>query len=179
MEAYIADWLSLIVRWLHLITGIAWIGASFHFIWLDNSLQNPPQWKKDMGIKGDIWSIHGGGIYEFNKYHLAPPQWPVTLHWFKWEAYTTWITGIFLMVAVYYFQAQSFLLGPDNWIADPRMAVIASIGFIGLGLGFYELAVRSPLKHNYLLFTVAIVLYMTLLSWLSVPGLCPEKRYRP
>ena len=168
MEAYIADWLSLIVRWLHLITGIAWIGASFHFIWLDNSLQNPPQWKKDMGIKGDIWSIHGGGIYEFNKYHLAPPQWPVTLHWFKWEAYTTWITGIFLMVAVYYFQAQSFLLGPDNWIADPRTAVIASIGFIGLGLGFYELAVRSPLKHNYLLFTVAIVLYMTLLSWLSV-----------
>ena len=67
MEAYITDWFSLIVRWIHLITGIAWIGASLHFIWLDNSLQEPPKWKKDKGIKGDNWSIHGGGNYDFNQ----------------------------------------------------------------------------------------------------------------
>jgi uncharacterized membrane protein len=168
IEAYFVDWFSLIVRWLHLITGIAWIGASLHFIWLDNSLQDPPQWKKDKGIKGDIWSIHGGGIYEFNRYHLAPPEWPATLHWSKWEAYTTWITGIFLIVAVYYLQAQSFLVGPDNWIADPQIAVLASIGFLGLGIGFYELAVRSALKHNAPVFAVLIVIYLTFLSWLSV-----------
>lgn len=168
MEAYIVDWFSLIVRWLHLITGIAWIGASFHFVWLDNSLQDPPQWKKDKGIKGDLWAIHGGGIYEFNKYNLAPPQWPVSLHWSKWEAYTTWITGSFLIVAVYYLRAQSFLVGPENWISDADTAIVASIGFLTLGVGFYELAVRSPLKHNALLFACILVLYLSLLSWLSV-----------
>lgn len=168
MEAYIVDWFSLIVRWLHLITGIAWIGASLHFIWLDNSLQEPPQWKKDKGIKGDLWAIHGGGIYEFNKYHLAPPSWPTTLHWSKWEAYTTWITGTFLIVAVYYLQAQSFLVGPDNWISDPQLAVAASVGFLTLGIGFYELAVRSPLKHKAMAFAILIVFYLTFLSWLSV-----------
>ena len=86
METYIIEWLSLIVRWLHVITGVAWIGASFYFVWLDNSLQNPPQWKKDKGIKGDLWAIHGGGIYEVAKYRLQPEQMPETLHWFKWEA---------------------------------------------------------------------------------------------
>ena len=93
METYLLDWLSLIFRWLHLITGIAWIGASFYFIWLDNSLENPPQWKKDKGIKGDLWAVHGGGIYEVAKYHGAPEAMPTTLHWFKWEAYSTWLTG--------------------------------------------------------------------------------------
>ncbi len=167
MEAYLTDWFSLIVRWIHLITGIAWIGASLHFIWLDNSLKEPPQWKKDKGIKGDNWSIHGGGIYEFNKYSLAPPEWPATLHWSKWEAYSTWISGTLLMVAVYYIQAQSYLVGPDNWISDPSLAVAASVGFLALGLGFYELAVRSPLKHQSMLFAVVIVFYLTFLSWLA------------
>ena len=167
MEAYITDWFSLIVRWIHLITGIAWIGASLHFIWLDNSLQEPPKWKKDKGIKGDNWSIHGGGIYEFNKYALAPPAWPATLHWSKWEAYSTWLSGTLLMVAVYYIQAQSYLVGPDNWISDPSLAVGASIGFLGLGLGFYELAVRSPLKHQPMLFAFIIVIYLTFLAWLA------------
>ena len=89
MEAYALEWVSLIFRWLHLITGIAWIGASFYFVWLDNSLEEPPQWKKDKGIKGDLWAIHGGGIYEVAKYHNEPEKMPETLHWFKWEAYTT------------------------------------------------------------------------------------------
>jgi len=167
MEAYLTDWLSLIIRWIHLITGIAWIGASLHFAWLDNSLEEPPQWKKDKGIKGDNWSIHGGGIYEFNKYALAPPTWPTTLHWSKWEAYSTWISGTLLMVAVYYIQAQSYLVGPDNWITEPTTAVLASVGFLALGLGFYEIAVRSPLKHQPMVFAVVIVIYLTFLSWLA------------
>ena len=82
MESYILDWLQLIFRWLHVITGIAWIGASFYFVWLDNSLEPPPQWKRDKGIKGDLWAIHGGGIYEVSKYQLAPEAMPETLHWF-------------------------------------------------------------------------------------------------
>jgi uncharacterized membrane protein len=119
MESYIVDWLGLIFRWLHLITGIAWIGASFYFIWLDNSLETPPQWKKDKGIKGDLWAVHGGGIYEVAKYHGAPEAMPSTLHWFKWEAYSTWLTGMALLVLLYYVGAESYLI-------DPRVAELSA-----------------------------------------------------
>ena len=85
------DWFSLFIRWFHVIAGVAWIGASFYFIWLDNNLRTPPKWKQDKGIKGDLWAIHGGGFYEVAKYAYGPEKMPETLHWFKWEAYTTWL----------------------------------------------------------------------------------------
>jgi uncharacterized membrane protein len=129
MESYILDWVQLVFRWLHVITGIAWIGASFYFVWLDNSLQEPPQWKKDKGIKGDLWSIHGGGIYEVAKYELAPEKMPETLHWFKWEAYTTWLTGMVLLIVVFY-------LGADSYLIDKRVADLSQWQAIGLGVGF-------------------------------------------
>ena len=148
MESYILDWVQLIFRWLHLITGIAWIGASFYFVWLDNSLENPPQWKKDKGIKGDLWAIHGGGVYEVAKYQLAPEQMPAQLHWFKWEAYTTWLTGMVLLSVIYY-------LGADAYLIDKRVADLTQMQAIGLGLAylaggwvFYELLCRSPLGRN-------------------------------
>lgn len=148
MESYIIDWASLIFRWLHLITGIAWIGASFYFVWLDNSLQNPPEWKKDKGIKGDLWAIHGGGIYEIAKYQLSPEQMPTTLHWFKWEAYTTWITGMMLLGIIYY-------LGADSYLIDKRVADLSQWQAISIGIGFliggwiaYELLCSSPLGKN-------------------------------
>lgn len=167
MEAYLLDWFSVIVRWLHLITGIAWIGASLHFVWLDNSLEDPGEDKKAQGIKGDLWSIHGGGIYNFNKYTLAPPVWPGVLHWSKWEAYTTWLTGSLLIIAVYYLQAQSYLVGVDKWIADPGVAVAASIGYLLSGLLVYETLVRSPLRHQAALFALLIVLFIALQCWLA------------
>ena len=148
MEAYFFDWLQLIFRWLHLITGIAWIGASFYFVWLDNSLEEPPQWKKDKGIKGDLWSIHGGGIYEVAKYELAPEKMPATLHWFKWEAYTSWLTGMVLLIVIFY-------LGADSYLIDKRVADLTQFEAVGLGLGFlvsgwviYELLCKSPLAKN-------------------------------
>ena len=113
MDPYITDWLNLILRFLHLVTCIAWIGASFYFIWLDNHLLEPPQWKSDKGVKGDLWAIHGGGFYEVSKYRLAPAVLPDTLHWFKWEAYSTWITGFLLLSLMYYVGAQSYLIDPD------------------------------------------------------------------
>jgi uncharacterized membrane protein len=79
----VLEWLNLAFRWFHVVAGIAWIGASFYFIWLDLSLRTPPQWKTDQGVKGDLWAIHGGGIYEVAKYQLRPPEMPVKLHWFK------------------------------------------------------------------------------------------------
>ncbi len=148
MESYLFDWLQLIFRWLHLITGIAWIGASFYFVWLDNSLEEPPQWKKDKGIKGDLWSIHGGGIYEVAKYELAPEKMPETLHWFKWEAYTTWLTGMVLLIVIFY-------LGAESYLIDKRVADLTQLQAVGLGLGFlisgwviYEVLCSTPLAKN-------------------------------
>lgn len=148
MESYIIDWFSLIFRWLHVITGVAWIGASFYFVWLDNHLQNPPQWKTDKGIKGDLWAIHGGGIYEIAKYQLSPEQMPTTLHWFKWEAYSTWLTGMVLLTIIYY-------LGADSYLIDKRVADLSQLQAISIGVGFligswvlYELLCASPLGKN-------------------------------
>ena len=167
MEAYFVDWFSVIVRWLHLITGIAWIGASLHFAWLDNSLEEPDEDQKAQGIKGDLWAIHGGGIYNFNKYALAPPTWPSVLHWSKWEAYTTWITGTLLMVAVYYLQAQSYLVGSDKWIVDPNVAIAASVGYLLSGMLVYEALVRSPLRHQAMLFAGLLAVFIALQCWLA------------
>ena len=167
MEAYFVDWFSVIVRWLHLITGIAWIGASLHFAWLDNSLEEPDEDKKAQGIKGDLWAIHGGGIYNFNKYALSPPTWPSVLHWSKWEAYTTWITGTLLMVAVYYLQAQSYLVGSGKWIVDPNVAIAASVGYLLSGMLVYEALVRSPLRHQAMLFAGLLAVFIGLQCWLA------------
>jgi len=88
MEGYILEWLNLLGRWVHLVTGIAWIGASFYFVWLDNSLETPKNEPDvERGVGGEIWSVHGGGFYHAQKYTVAPPELPETLHWFKWEAY--------------------------------------------------------------------------------------------
>src|SRR5262249_9767838 len=95
MEAYLVEWANLLVRWLHLIAGIAWIGASFHFIGLDLSLERPKQERdRAKGVMGEQWAVHGGGFYHKQKYLLAPPALPERLHWFKWEAYTTWLSGM-------------------------------------------------------------------------------------
>ncbi len=158
MDPYIAEWLNLILRFLHLITGIAWIGASFYFVWLDNHLQPPPQWKADKGIKGDLWAIHGGGFYEVAKYQLAPEKMPTTLHWFKWEAYTTWLTGFALLIVMYYVGAESYLI-------DPRIADITQIQAIIIGLSVifgswlvYEVMCTTKLADHSIVF--ALVLFI-------------------
>ncbi len=165
MESYFFDWLQLIFRWLHLITGIAWIGASFYFVWLDNSLEEPPQWKKDKGIKGDLWSIHGGGIYEVAKYQLAPEKMPETLHWFKWEAYTTWLTGMVLLIVIFY-------LGADSYLIDKRVADLTQLQAVSLGVAFlvsgwviYELLCKSPLAKNGFLIGGALIAVAVLFTY--------------
>ncbi len=111
MEAYIVDWLNILGRWVHFITGIAWIGSSFYFIWLDNHLDAPQEAADDeKGVGGELWSVHGGGFYHAQKYRVAPRHLPEALHWFKWEAYTTWITGMFLLILVYWYGAEVYLV---------------------------------------------------------------------
>lgn len=159
MDPYIAEWLNLLFRFLHLITGVAWIGASFYFVWLDNHLEEPPQWKADKGIKGDLWAVHGGGFYEVAKYRLAPPEIPQTLHWFKWEAYTTWITGFLLLSLMYYVGAESYLI-------DKRIAELTQWQAISIGLGaivggwlVYDTLCKTKLsEHGALLGLILLVL---------------------
>ncbi len=165
MDPYINEWLNLIIRFAHLITGIAWIGASFYFVWLDNHLQKPPTWKQDKGISGDLWAIHGGGFYEVAKYKLAPPQIPTTLHWFKWEAYTTWITGFLLLTLMFYVGADQYLI--DKRIADisQLQAIAIGLGSIVVGVGSYEVLVRTKLKNHGLILGIILLVIATALSY--------------
>jgi len=165
MEAYFYEWLNLFFRWFHVIAGVAWIGASFYFVWLDNSLEEPPQWKKDKGIGGDLWAIHGGGFYEVAKYKLGPEAMPTNLHWFKWEAYTTWLTGMVMLWVVYYVGAESFLIDNSRMALTQGEAIAAGLGFIAAGVGIYELMVRSPLRHNGKLFGIILFAILVFASW--------------
>ena len=145
METLILDWATLLARWLHVIFGIAWIGASFYFIWLDLSLEEPSAAKSRQGLGGELWAIHGGGIYEVGKYRLGPPRLPARLHWFKWEAYSTWLSGVALMTLLYYLQPTNYLIGADAWLRSPATAIAGSVAFLLLGLALYEGAMRTPL----------------------------------
>jgi uncharacterized membrane protein len=165
LDPYIVDWLNLIVRFIHLVTGIAWIGASFYFIWLDNHLENPPQWKKEKGIKGDLWAIHGGGFYEVAKYELAPPALPETLHWFKWEAYSTWISGFLLLSLMYYLGAETYLIDLRVASLSPAEAVIIGLSVIFGSWLVYDLLCLSPLAKNTVLLAIILFILVTLLSY--------------
>jgi len=167
LDTVLIDWLNLAVRWFHVVAGIAWIGASFYFIWLDLNLREPPTWKKEKGIKGDLWAIHGGGIYEIGKYRLRPEAMPEKLHWFKWEAYSTWLSGTLLLILLYYVQARTYLVRPDAWIETPGAGVVASLLFIALGQLCYEALLRTPLVKKGWGFAVALMLLITLASWLA------------
>jgi uncharacterized membrane protein len=161
------EWFSLFVRWFHVIAGVAWIGASFYFIWLDNNLKAPPQWKKDKGIKGDLWAVHGGGFYEVAKYEYGPETMPDPLHWFKWEAYTTWISGFLLLTLVYYFGASAYLIDPSVMPLSPTTAIAMGISFIFGGLAIYEFACRSPLANSPTVFGLFFLLLLIAASWLA------------
>jgi len=169
VEAYISDWLNLLVRWLHMIAGIAWIGSSFYFVWLDNHLQPPKQdADRDRGVGGELWSVHGGGFYHAQKYRVAPAVLPETLHWFKWEAYTTWLSGMFLLVLVYWLGAEVYLIDPAVATLEPLTAVGISAAFIAAGWVVYDGLCRSPLVRNGPLFAGILLLLSALLAW----GLC-------
>ena len=161
------DWISLFVRWFHVVAGVAWIGASFYFIWLDNNLRTPPKWKQDKGIKGDLWAIHGGGFYEVAKYAYGPKKMPETLHWFKWEAYTTWLSGFALLIIVYYFGASAYLIDPSVNAMSPTTAISLGLGLIFGGLALYEFACRSPLAKYPLAFGIGLVALVCIVSYLS------------
>ncbi len=160
MEAYLLDWANLLLRWLHLITGIAWIGASFYFVMLDNSLK-PPKKEEDKkrGVLGELWAVHGGGFYNSQKFLLGPIGEPLTrdLHWSKWEAYTTWLSGFGLMTVIYYFGASSFLIDKNVMDLSPMMAIVISLGFLAIGWIFYDLVCRNMVGKDNLLAVIVFI----------------------
>jgi uncharacterized membrane protein len=138
IDAYWEDWLELGFRWLHVIAGIVWIGTSFYFVALDNHLGRPRV--AEEGVAGESWEIHGGGFYRISKYRVVPDELPDPLHWFKWEAYTTWLSGFALLVVLYYANADTYLI--DKSVADISVAAAIAISLIGLAAAWvvYDLA---------------------------------------
>ena len=165
MEAYVVDWLNLLLRWLHFVAGVAWIGSSFYFIWLDDHLQAPSRPDDDAkGVGGEVWSVHGGGFYHAQKYRAAPPRLPQTLHWFKWEAYTTWLSGILLLALVYWHGAQVYLLPGDGELGAPA-AIGMAIAYIVGGWLVYDLLCKSPLARDARVFAGILLLLTSALAW--------------
>ena len=161
MEAYLLDWVNLALRWAHVIVGIAWIGASFYFIWLDNHLE-PAQ---DPRLAGQIWSVHGGGFYRAEKFKLAPREMPATLHWFKWEAYWTFFTGFALLSLMYYGNAELYLIDPQVMpLSKPAAIGIALATLVG-GYSIYEGLCRSPLGKNELLLSAVLLALLAFAAW--------------
>lgn len=150
---YLIEVTSLLLRWLHLIVGIAWIGSSFYFVWLDNSLQPPTDPDlRNKGVGGELWAVHGGGFYNPQKYLVAPAHLPAELHWFKWESYSTWLSGFFLLGVLYYSQAASYMIDPARAALTPGAAIAIGIGTLTAGWLVYDILCRMLMRHSLLLF---------------------------
>jgi uncharacterized membrane protein len=165
VDPYIAEWLNLLVRWLHVIAAIAWIGSSFYFIALDYSLR-PPDDERDAerGVAGESWEIHGGGFYRIEKFRVAPATLPDVLHWFKWEAYTTWLSGFVLLVLLYYLNASTYLIDPAVADLAPLAAVAISIGILVLGWFVYDGLCRL-LEGNDRLLAIILAAFVVLVAY--------------
>ena len=159
LDPYVTDWLNLLIRWLHVIAAIAWIGASFYFVLLDQSLEAPTK-VEDLrdGVGGELWEVHGGGFYHVKKYKVAPPLLPDHLAWFKWEAYTTWLSGFALMVVLYYFNASAYLIDPTVADLTPWEAVGLSIGLLALAWFVYDVLCRVLVSHGLVLWVLLVAL---------------------
>jgi len=152
------------IRWLHLAAGIAWIGTSFYFIWLDLSLRSRNGLAQ--GVLGESWSVHGGGFYHVQKYAVAPQEMPAELHWFKYEAYFTWLSGFALLVVVYYFGATSYLIDPARADLTPTAAIAASLGFLIGSWLIYEGLCRSAIGRSTLALAVSVFLLILVSAFL-------------
>jgi uncharacterized membrane protein len=161
-QAHARDWLSLVVRWLHIIYGTAWIGASFYFIFLENSLEREAVRPE---LAGKLWSLHGGGIYYLEKYRTAPATFPKILHWFKWDAYLTWLTGFLLLIMVYYSNPQALLLNPESKLSGV-VAVALGLGSLVLAWLVYVALSRTALLNHAPLFALTGLLFMAAAAWL-------------
>jgi len=155
----VLGWANLAVRWLHLTAGIAWIGSSFYFMWLDSHLK-PPVQPRD-GVSGELWAVHSGGFYQKQKFMVAPPEMPAELHWFKWEAYTTWISGFLLLSLIFYVGASLNLIDESKLALAPWQAIGVGLAFLAGGWLVYDGLCRSPLGADLKTFGIVWFLLLT------------------
>ena len=161
MKLYLIDWLSLSLKLLHVIAGIAWIGASFYFNWLENKLNRINNRDE---IAGHLWAVHGGGFYYLEKYKKYPQTLPEPLHWFKWEAYFTWISGFLLLSVIYYFNATTYLLASDSSISSSYGILASVLGLLLFWL-IYDLLCKSKVVHKSLIFIGIIFVIISISAY--------------
>ena len=170
MEAFLLDWLNLLLRWAHIITGIAWIGASFYFVSLDNSL-TPPKSKADAdkGVGGEQWGVHGGGFYHHQKYPVSPGYVPDQLHWSMWESYSTWLTGFALFTVLYLYNASTFLIDKTLFDWTPAAAISTALAFFVAFWVLYDLICRTlgRGKNGDLVVGGCVFVLIVFAAWLS------------
>jgi uncharacterized membrane protein len=170
MDTYLLDWLNLLLRFAHVITGIAWIGASFYFVFLDLSLTPPTDpVLKAKGVDGELWAVHGGGFYHPQKYLVAPKSLPEHLHWFIWESYSTWLTGFALFTVLYLFNANIFLVDKSVFDWSPGAAVLAALGFLVAGWLVYDAICRAfgRRERGDLIVGVLVFVFVVAASWVA------------
>ena len=161
-ESHLFEWMNLVVRWIHITFGIAWIGASFYFVFLENALNRTKDVRDELA--GNLWAVHGGGFYYVEKYKIAPKEIPKDLHWFKYEAYFTWLSGFCLLSIVYYFNAKSFLIDPEVMLLTPFQAISISIISLIVGWVLYD-QICKKLANNKWMFTLLISLLLVVFAW--------------
>jgi uncharacterized membrane protein len=178
MDPYLRDVLDVLLRMLHVVAGIAWIGASFYFVRLDLALR-PPKRSEDAaaGVAGEFWGVHGGGLYHSQKYRLAPAEMPEPLHWFKWEAYTTWLSGFALFVVLYYTDAGTRLIDPS--VADLSTASAIALSLAGIALAWivYDVLCRTVGTRSQAALAVVGTGLVALAAWVSGELFAPRAAY--
>ncbi|MFM7342646.1 MAG: urate hydroxylase PuuD [Betaproteobacteria bacterium] len=170
MESYLLDWVNLLLRWMHVITAIAWVGSSFYFVFLDSSLTVPEseQLRRD-GATGELWAVHGGGFYHPVKYAVQPPQLPRHLHWFYWESYSTWLSGIALFAVSYLWQAGTYLIDKSKMDWSQGAAVAVALSFLVVFWLLYDLICRvlGPRRNGEAWIGLAVLVLISAASWLA------------
>ncbi len=170
MESYYLDWANLLLRWVHVITAIAWIGSSFYFVFLDSSL-TPPEDEdlKKQGVSGELWAVHGGGFYHPVKFNVSPPKLPSHLHWFYWEAYTTWLTGFALFAVSYLWSAEFYLVDKTKMDWIPWQAGAAALSFLVIFWLLYDAICRTlgRRKNGDALVGAAVFVLVCVASWFT------------
>ncbi len=157
------DWVSFAVRWLHVITGIAWIGSSFYFVALDLGLRKVPH--LPVGAHGEEWQVHGGGFYHIQKYLVAPETLPEHVTWFKWESYVTWLSGFAMLAIVYYVGADLYLVDPNVLDISPLTGILISLASIGIGWVIYDFVCKSPLGVDNTKLMILLYVVLVVMAW--------------
>ena len=170
MESYYLDWANLLLRWVHVITAIAWIGSSFYFVFLDSSLTPPvDEDLKRQGVSGELWAVHGGGFYHPVKFNVSPPKLPSHLHWFYWESYSTWLSGFSLFTVSYLWSASTYLIDKSKMDWAPATAIVVALAFLVVFWLLYDLICRrlGQRKQGDAIVGGLVLLLVCLASWLA------------